>query len=230
MTATLRIFPTREELAETLAGDVADALERAIAMRGRALLAVSGGSTPGRFFDALSKRQLDWQNVIVTLVDERFTPPTSDRSNEKLARERLLVNAARLARFIPLYSDAGSAEAAATQAQAALALFGGAPDVAILGMGGDGHTASFFPDAAELESLLAPENPAGVLPVHAKSAGEPRLTLPLSRLLEAPLLAVHIEGQEKRDVLDKALEPAAAFPISAVFTHASKPVPVYWAS
>jgi 6-phosphogluconolactonase len=88
-------FPSSEALAEALAAKVADVLESGLAERGSATLAVSGGSTPARFFDELSKRQLDWKNVVVTLVDERFVPPTSDRSNERLVRERLLQNEAR---------------------------------------------------------------------------------------------------------------------------------------
>lgn len=223
-----RIFPSREALAETLADDVAAVLSAAIEARGNAVLAVSGGTTPGRFFDALSKRSLDWANVVVTLVDERFVPETHDRSNARLVSERLLVNEARLARFLPLYHD-GTADEAARQAEAGFALFGARLDAAILGMGTDGHTASFFPDADELAALLQPTNPRSVLPVHAPSAGEPRLTFSLARLLETGFLALHIEGDEKRAVLDNALAPGGDRPVSAVFTHSHRPVPVYWA-
>lgn len=227
--ADWREFSSGEALAEVLADDVAGALERAIRNRGAALLAVSGGSTPGRFFDALARKHLDWKNVVVTLVDERFVPPSSERSNERLVRERLLTNEARLARFVSLYNDAGSVEGAAAHAEAGLALFGPSLDVAILGMGMDGHTASFFPDASNLDDLLDPAQPRRVVAVHAKSAGEPRLTLPLSRLVDAGFLALHIEGAEKRTVLETALQPGGAKPISAIFAHAVRPVPVYWA-
>lgn len=223
-----RVFPSSEALAEALADDVANVLRQALKTRERASLAVSGGSTPGRFFDALSQKHLDWANVVVTLVDERFVPPSSDRSNERLVRERLLTNEARLARFMPLYSATGSVEAAAAQAEAGLALVGQPLDAAVLGMGTDGHTASFFPDAENLMTLLDPESRALVEPVHAETAGEPRLTLSLARLLEARFLALHIEGAEKRAVLEAALAPGGDKPISAVFAHADKPVPVYW--
>ena len=223
-----RVFPSREALAETLADDVAAVLSAGIKQRGSAVLAVSGGSTPGLFFGALSKKALDWQNVVVTLVDERFVPADHERSNAKLVHERLLVNEARLARFLPLYGD-GTIEQAASQAEAGFALLGARFDAAILGMGTDGHTASFFPDAADLSTLLRPDNARGVLPVDAPSAGEPRLTFSLARLLEAGFLALHIEGQEKRAVLENALAPGATAPVTAVFTHSHKPVPVYWA-
>lgn len=224
-----RNFPSGDALAEALADDVANALRHALKTRERAVLAVSGGSTPGRFFDVLSRRHLDWANVVVTLVDERFVPPSSERSNERLVRERLLVNEARLARFLPLYTDAASVEAAAGQAEAGLALFGATLDAAVLGMGADGHTASFFPDAPNLDALIDPDQPRRVMPVHAPSSGEPRLTLTLPLLVGARVLALHIEGDGKRAVLEAALQPGAAKPVSAIFSHANAPVPVYWA-
>lgn len=222
-------FPSSEALAEALAAKVADVLESGLAERGSATLAVSGGSTPARFFDELSKRQLDWKNVVVTLVDERFVPPTSDRSNERLVRERLLQNEARLARFLPLYSDAASPDEAAGLADAGLALLGLTLDAVVLGMGTDGHTASFFPDAANLDALLDTGQPRRVVAAHSPSAGEPRLTLTLPVLTGARFLALHIEGQEKKAVLEAALAPDGDKPVSAIFRHATRSVPVYWA-
>jgi len=225
--ADWRIYPSRQALADALADDVAHALTSSIEASGEAVLAVSGGSTPGLLFTALSKHRLDWANVVVTLVDERFVPPSSERSNERLVRERLLVNEARGARFVPLYSDVDSVEQAATQANAGLGLFGSL-DVAILGMGSDGHTASFFPDAKNLGALLDPAATSGVEAVHAPSAGEPRLTQTLPRLTGARFLALHIEGEQKHAVLAEALEPTSSLPVSEVFRQAPRAVPVYW--
>jgi len=223
-----RVFASSDALAEALADDVARALGAAIDRRGQAFLAVSGGTTPKLFFRALSRQKLDWEKVTVIPVDERFVPETSPRSNAALIRNSLLTDEAAAARFVPLFHAAETVEDAATRAAAALASLPWPLDVAILGMGTDGHTASFFPDAANLPALTDPARGGFVLPVHAPSAGEPRLTLPLARLMEAGLLALHIEGKDKRRVLEAALEPGADKPISAVFAHARKPVPVYW--
>lgn len=223
-----RVFPSPEALAASLADAVADVLADAVARRGAGFLAVSGGSTPGRFFDMLSRRGIDWGRVTVTLVDERFVPEASPRSNAALVRERLLVNEAAAARFAGLYRPEAGCEAAARAAAQDLAALPWPLDVAILGMGADGHTASFFPGAENLGTLLDPGNTALVEPVYAPDAGEPRLTLPLARLLEAGFLALHIEGTQKRAVLDAALAPDGALPVGAVFAHATRPVPVYW--
>lgn len=227
--ADWRVFDTREALAEALAEDIAGVLNTALRQRGSASLAVSGGSTPGLLFDALSKMHLDWRNVVVTLVDERFVPPSSERSNERLVRERLLQNEARLARFVPLYANLDSVEAAARQADAGLALLGHPLDAVVLGMGPDGHTASFFPDAPNIAELTDPRQRHRVMSVQTSAGGEPRLTLTLPMLVGARFLALHIEGEDKKAVLDAALEPDGGKPVTAIFEHSERPVPVYWA-
>lgn len=222
-------FSSGDQLADGLADKVAQSLAQAIEERGQAVLAVSGGTTPKKFFHALSMRDLDWARVSVTLVDERFVPGTSSRSNAALVQENLLTSKAAAAKFVGLYQNAATVEEAAQSASQIVSNLNWPLDVAILGMGADGHTASFFPDADNLSTLLDLNSKAIVLPVHAQSAGEPRLTLSLARLLEARFLAVHIEGQEKRNVLEDALKADTAKPISAVFAGAARTVPVYWA-
>jgi len=72
MAATMHAFANAAELAANLADKVADTLSKAIAAKGTATIAVSGGSTPKAFFQALSTRDLDWPKVTITLVDERW--------------------------------------------------------------------------------------------------------------------------------------------------------------
>ena len=158
-----RVFTAREELAETLARDVADELIRAIAAKGKATLAVSGGATPKLFFDKLSRAELSWARVTVTLVDERQVPESSERSNARLVRKHLLQNKAAAAKFVPLFDNA---EAGKTSPF----------DVAVLGMGSDGHTASFFPGADRLAEALDSDTPQRLIEISAPGAGEPRLT------------------------------------------------------
>jgi 6-phosphogluconolactonase len=142
-------------------------------------------------------------------------------------RERLLVGPAARARFVPLF-EGGSTEGAAARAEIALRDLPWPLDAAILGMGVDGHTASFFPDAENLEALLDPHGAKIVLPVKAAGAAEQRLTLTMPALAKAGLLALHIEGEEKAAVLERVLLDGETLPVGAVFDQAT--VKVFWAA
>lgn len=218
-------------LAEAMADRVAAQLAEGIAARGRASIAVSGGTTPGRFFDALSTRPIDWDKVDVTLVDERFVPQDNPRSNHALVAERLLRNRAATAQFLPLYHVAADAEEAARQASQHAGALAQPFDVVALGMGGDGHTASFFPGGNHLSEALDLATESPILTMEAEGAGETRLTFSFRRLQDARLLILHIEGQSKRDVLARAEAGGseAEMPVRAVLFRAATEVEIYWA-
>jgi len=231
MSAKLHEFQDGAALAEGLADRVSTALADAIAARGRASIAVSGGSTPKAFFRALSTRDIDWGKVTITLVDERFVPADNPRSNHLLVSENLLQNKARSAGFLPLYRDAGSAEAAAKTVTADASALTPPFDVVTLGMGTDGHTASFFPGGSRLAEAISADTPRGVITMEAEGAGETRLTFTFTSLQDARLLVLHIEGQGKMDVLAAAEGdgPETDMPIRAILRRAATPVDIYWA-
>ncbi|SDG60175.1 6-phosphogluconolactonase [Pelagibacterium luteolum] len=230
MTIERNVFSDRDKLAEALAEAVADNLNAGLDERGRASLAVSGGSTPKRFFEVLSARDdVDWENVTITLVDERWVHESSDRSNAGLVKDNLLAGPAAEAIFVPLYSggEAPDAEGIA-KTNERLAAVPSPFDAVILGMGNDGHTASFFPGGDTLEDALGNAGPA--LAIRAPGAGEPRVTLTLPKVLDTRSLYLHIEGEEKAETLDKALEtgPVEAMPVRAVLSQSHVPVSLYW--
>lgn len=228
---TTHSFTDCHALAIALAERVADCLSVGIAERGHALLAVSGGSTPVHFFDQVSRAELDWSRVQVTLVDERWVSEASERSNASLVRARLLQHAAAAASFVPLYSSAATPEAGQSSVAARIESLPLPFDVVILGMGMDGHTASFFPGGDHLGEALDPHAGMVVLPMRAPGAGEPRITLSLATLLKTRALFVHIEGEPKRHVFADAqlgLGSGANYPIRAVLDQATVPVAVYW--
>ena len=224
-----RSFADKPTLAKELAEAVADRIRTAIAERGVAAIAVSGGSTPGKFFQALGKtKDIDWSKVIVTLVDERWVDETSDRSNALLVNEKMLQGPAAIARFFPLFSGGDEPDTAAVANTNALLADLPRPFAAVvLGMGSDGHTASFFPGGDTLGEALTASGPA--LAIHAPGAGEPRITLTLPYLLDTDGLYLHIEGDEKAGVLDTALGegPTEDMPIRAVL-RSGQAVTVYW--
>jgi 6-phosphogluconolactonase len=225
-----RSFGSKEDLALALAEAVADDLKNGIQSRGQGTLAVSGGSTPGKFFGALGRRSdIEWDKVWVTLVDERWVPETSDRSNAGLVNMKMLQGPAASAHFIPLYAggeepDAAGLARAKMQIRELPARF----DAVVLGMGNDGHTASFFPGGDNLAAALTGTEP--VLSMRAPGAGESRVTLSLNRLLQTDCLYLHIEGDEKAKVLEQALADGAVedMPIRAVLRQTTTPVTVYW--
>jgi 6-phosphogluconolactonase len=222
------VFSSRAELATALAKTIAGRLSAAITNRGSGFIAVSGGSTPALLFAELSKAAIDWSKVVVTLIDERLVPPDQPRSNAKLVADRLLQGPASAARFVPLYHGTDDGEEAATRARAELRKLPWPLDVAILGMGGDGHTASFFPDAPNVAELLAADAGKLALPVESAAAHEHRLTLTLGKIVEAGFLALHIEGADKRQVLEKALS-GEKLPIRAAIEASPRPVEIFWA-
>ena len=229
MTLDRRSFADKPTLAKELAEAVADRIRAAIAERGAAAIAVSGGSTPGKFFQALGKtKDIDWEKVVVTLVDERWVDETSDRSNALLVNEKMLQGPAAVARFFPLYSGGDEpTDAAVAKTNHLMAELPKPFAAVILGMGNDGHTASFFPGGDTLDAALTNEGPT--LAIRAPGAGEPRITFTLPRLLQTDGLYLHIEGEEKANVLDAALGDGAVadMPIRAVL-RSGAPVTVYW--
>ena len=228
LSCEMHVLPSRAELATTLAATIAGRLSDAIAKRGTGFIAVSGGSTPALLFAELSKERIDWTKVIVTLIDERLVPPDQPRSNARLVADKLLQGPASAATFIPLYHGTDDGEEAARRARAELAGLPWPLDVAILGMGPDGHTASFFPDASNVAELLAADADLLVLPVESATAHEHRLTLTLGRIVEAGFLALHIEGPDKKEVLDRVLA-GENLPVGAAIEASPRPVQIFWA-
>lgn len=225
----MREFASPQDLAGSLADYIADALRARIIRDGVAALAVSGGSTPMGFFRALSRKILPWEQVSITLVDDRWVPETSTRSNAQLIRTLLLQNHAAAAKFIPLVNDAATPEEGRAQADALIASLPLPFAAAVLGMGTDGHTASYFPTGDRLDEALVPSQGRLVETMRANAAVEPRITLTLPVLLAASHVALHIEGLTKRSVLLAALAPGftTQMPVRAVLAR-NPPPDIFW--
>jgi 6-phosphogluconolactonase len=214
------------EASRAAAEAITDWLVAGLAEDDRASFVATGGSTPGEVYDLLSTLPLPWEQISVTLSDERWVAPDQPESNARLLRERLLVGAAAAANFVPLWSDLASAEDAAEAAEAVIAELLPA-DVVLLGMGEDGHIASLFPGSPVLEEGL---DPLGGSLVIAAPKGDPappqdRLSLTLYALRQSYLILVLIRGEAKRRVI----EEGAGLPIHALLDAAGEtPVRILW--
>lgn len=231
LNVTTHSFTDGHAQAVALAERVAARLRAALIERGRAVLAVSGGSTPKEFFARLAHEALDWANVQITLVDERWVPDSDERSNAKLVKSLLLQHAASAAQFVPLYTGAPTPEEGLATANTRIDALPLPFDAVILGMGDDGHTASFFPGGDHLTAALDLDGRARVLPMRAPGASEPRITLSLPTLLETRALYLLVSGEKKRDLLADVrlgLDVAQNYPVRAVLTQQRVPVAVYW--
>lgn len=217
-------YPDREMMMIDLANRLAGELNSYLMGHEAVSFAVPGGTTPGPIFDTLSAVDIDWSRVHVMLTDERWVPETSERSNTRLLRQRLLVDRAAAAVLVPLFLDAPEPEDRIDEIAAAVAAE--LPiSVLLVGMGGDMHTASLFPGADRLEDALDAYAPP-VMAMRAPSAPEPRITLTAPVLDGAMSKHLVITGTEKREALDRAarLTPAEA-PIRALWSDLT----VHWA-
>lgn len=226
-----REFKDSATLVAALAGQVADLLRAGIRARGQASLVVSGGSTPVPFFVALSELTLAWEQVTITLADERWLDPASADSNEHLVRQHLLQNRAATAHFVGLKTGATTARQGEKECAARLALLPRPFDVLLLGLGNDGHTASLFPQATRLGEALALNSGQLCLAITPPVAPHARMTLTLPALLQSRQIILLLAGSSKRAVYEKALAsgPIAEMPIRAVLAQTTSPVTVFWA-
>jgi len=224
-------FQDRESLVVELAARIAALLATGVNTNGKASLAVSGGSTPVALFEQLSGMDIPWQDVVITLVDERWVEPTETDSNERLVQNHLLQNKATAATFIGMKNTAATAGAGEAECERRLRKVPLPFDVLILGMGGDGHTASLFPDAGKLTAATEMDSGHSCMGLAPLTAPHERMSLTLPAILNARQIFLHIVGQDKKHVLEKAHAdgPTKELPIRFILKQNITPVSVYWA-
>jgi 6-phosphogluconolactonase len=221
-------FVGAESLDVALVADVVAALGADIERQGSAILVVSGGRTPVGFMQRLSRQSLAWQQVTVTLADERWVGADDADSNEKLVRDHLLVNAASVAGFVGLKNAAATAAEGEVVANDSLGKLGKF-SVVMLGMGEDGHTASLFPGAANLARGLDMTSGRACVAMTPLHAPRERMSLTLPRLLASSKIFLHLCGEGKRQVMVEALagDDVLALPVRAMLMQQQTPVTVY---
>lgn len=220
-------FDSRDAASAAAATRIAELLENRLEHQPRASLVVSGGSSPLDCFGALASTRLDWERVDVLLSDERWVPPDHDDSNEKLAREALLVGAASAANLKPVYAAGVSPEERCDDLQDPLPVL---PfSCSLIGMGADGHFASLFPDADNLDLGLDVESGRLYIPVATDASPHPRVSMTLAGISRSDEIVLLFFGNDKLAVYEQARADANGFPVSKLLRQKRAPVRVFWA-
>jgi len=197
--------PDPEQAAKEAAHRMARATREAIGTRGRAAIALSGGSTPRRAYELLAKDpKVDWSRVNTFLVDERAVPPTDPRSNYRMVKEALLDRAGvQEDHVFRMRAESSDLEDAAREYEALIKKHvpKGAFDLIVLGVGEDGHTASLFPGRPEVEIT-----DRLVVAVPAHEGREPRLTIAPPVIEAARHVMILAFGKAKHEPLERVWE------------------------
>jgi 6-phosphogluconolactonase len=230
--AELHSYPDAASLTADLARTVVGRLTKAVAAKGKASLVCAGGTTPGELYEAMSALQAPWNKIMVTASDERWAPPDSEASNERLVRATLLKGHAAAAMYVPLRTEDATPEAAEGAVGAAVAAMPRPFTVTLIGMGTDLHIASLCPEAGGLAAAMNASDPALARAIRAKSgAGSNiRMTLTIRALLDSDVVILLIRGDAKLKAYQEALagDDVLAGPVRAVLQQAKTPVHVYW--
>lgn len=231
-TVNWHTFDTREAMVEALCAETAGQLKAGLNENGMASWIVSGGSTPAPLFEAMSEESLDWQNIQVALVDERWVDPSHPRSNEAFMKGALKKGQSASATYIGMKTAQDSPWDAVDEVNERFSAISQPFDSVLLGMGPDGHTASFFPDARGLEEALDVEGGNTCVALTANKSdvtGDEvdRMSISAAAIKSARHVVLMITGEEKKRVLEEALDPSSDLPVGRLARLV--PFDVYWA-
>jgi 6-phosphogluconolactonase len=208
------VFDDADSLARAAAAMIAAHARAAIATRGRFVMAVSGGHTPWLMLQALAREDVPWKALEVVQVDERVAPSGDLDRNLTHLRESLLQRAPLAPdQMHPMPVESPDLRAAATEYEEVLRGIAGVPpvlDVAHLGLGADGHTASLLPGDPVLDV-----NDRDVA-VTGLYQGRRRMTLTYPILNRARRVIWIVTGGEKAEVLRRLRDGDLSIPAGRI--------------
>jgi 6-phosphogluconolactonase len=174
-------------------------------------VALSGGSAPGPAFELAAQLRPDWSGADIWFGDDRAVPPDDELSNYRLAKETLLDRLTVLPEVHRVRGELGAEKAADLYDEE---LEGVTLDLALNGIGPDGHTASLYPSAPALD-----EKERRAVAAEAKFGPfVPRVTMTPPMFAAAGLLVFLVTGEEKAEVVRRAFvdDPSPAIPASVI--------------
>jgi len=216
-----------DSLVEQLCIKILCDLKESMLLKSRVSLALSGGRTPVGLFQRLSHKSFTWSNVDITLVDERWVSREHRDSNELLVRRHFIQNLAIKAKFIGMKNNATTARIGQLTCNEALEEIVFPLDVVILGMGEDGHTASFFPCCNELVMAMDPQFSVNCLATMPTTAPYERMTLSYATLIRAKHRILYLVGVDKLATLEKAMFVSDPFKMP-IYAFLRYPLSIFW--
>jgi 6-phosphogluconolactonase len=226
-------FEDRQSACLATANALAAFAQAALDEGRRARIALSGGSSPAPAYRAFAEMDLDWSQIDIALVDDRWVGADEAGSNEAMIRDAFAA-----AQEVTLFSMK-TPHATPFEGEASLdPIYKGLRpfDAVVLGMGPDAHTASWFSGSPQLGACLAYDTDQTILGVDARAApvAAPyplRMTMTLPPIAEASQIVVLLFGADKKHVLAQALDTdVTQAPIRAVLEASGERVVVFWAN
>ncbi len=224
-------FEGRRQAGLSIIAALKAAIEHAIATKGFANIALSGGSTPEPIYTELAKEIIDWSKVTIALVDERWVDVDNNGSNEAMLH-RAFKNA-KGAKIIGMKTDAPDYVKGAMGIETLYEIL--RPfDAIVMGMGNDAHTASWFMGANHLDEVLSLDCSKTIAAIDAShsevgKAFPHRLTLTLPPIAECAMVLLLIFGDDKLEVLERSVTGEGSSPIAILSQRATHGLVAFWA-
>lgn len=234
MTIKINTYADMPELSKTVSVDILSKLAASLTKNGKASLMLSGGSTPQGTYTLLGESNFIWDNVDIAMVDDRWVEQTDTGSNAAMIYKNILSKQNVHSKFYPLKTKSDTLEEGCEVANIKYHKIFRPFTCLILGMGLDGHTASWFPEAEGIQEALNPRSSKIIVPVRPQRSNVTgdyleRATLTLSAVNEAQNIYLLISGQEKLDLFNSVLANAdSKLPIRAAIDTLGRRLTVFW--
>ncbi len=235
MTWSFQNFATLDALVDALSTRITAELAARLAQNEFASIALSGGTTPRPLYQRLAQTDLPWSRVQATVVDERWVDVRDPASNENLVRQSLINANASAAQFFSLKTGDETPQQGLSELNDRVGGLKAPIDVVVLGMGADGHTASWFPGAEGLAEALDPKSGQMVAAITAPKGGVAgahlnRATLTLAAVERAGLITLMLVGEDKKAAWEQALQdgPVEDMPVRALLRSQQAHVEAFW--
>lgn len=191
-------FKNITQVSTALAQAVINSIQKELKQKDSINIAFSGGKSPLDFLKILSTFECEWQKCNISLVDERLVESHHPDSNAGVIKNYFLQNSAKVANFTPFFNSLSPIDVILKEANHTYKQ----PNLAILGMGNDGHTASLFPNALDFKESLTTEQ--NIVFIEPQNAPHKRLSMSLSALQKCDKLFLLIIGDEKKQIFNEA--------------------------